>query len=161
MPHGEYDAITSEFAIANKSAKKRANHAIAIALNQGKLTRPLSCEQCSGTTPNGVIQAHHHLGYDREHWLTVQWLCARCHSAAHGLEDRKRAAAARNAALTPERRSEISRAASQAGRGKWLEQTTAEERSAQAKARYAAMSPEVKAERARKISESLRSRKRK
>ena len=29
------------------------------------------------------IQAHHHNGYEREHWLDVVWLCRACHNDTH------------------------------------------------------------------------------
>lgn len=50
------------------------------AVSAGTLIRPDSCSRCGKEcTPEG----HHHKGYDREYWLDVIWLCARCHRQEH------------------------------------------------------------------------------
>jgi hypothetical protein len=69
--------------------KYRAKSAVHRAVKRGDIIRPEACECCSyepGFTRDGraLIQAHHVLGYDREHWLDVVWVCPRC----HGLLDR-------------------------------------------------------------------------
>ncbi len=61
--------------------KVRARSAVMIALNSGRMVRPTSCSDCG---QERSLQAHHHMGYDREHWLDVEWLCGPCHRALHG-----------------------------------------------------------------------------
>ncbi len=58
----------------------RAYTAVKVAIRAGRLKR-LPCERC-GSEP---AEAHHHHGYDREHWLDVQWLCKQCHEDDHRL----------------------------------------------------------------------------
>lgn len=64
-------------------ARMAVNRAIA----KGRLTRPASCSRCgadgSRCDCKVEIHAHHHLGYAREHWLDVIWLCHRCHENEH------------------------------------------------------------------------------
>jgi len=57
-----------------------ASWAITRAVKQGKLTKPPHCEQddCQETK----IEAHHHMGYEPEHWLDVIWLCRPHHEDA-------------------------------------------------------------------------------
>ena len=42
--------------------------------------KKLPCEICK-TTKN--IEAHHYLGYEKENWLKVKWLCIKHHRAEH------------------------------------------------------------------------------
>ena len=58
----------------------RAWTAIRYATKSGKIVRPKRCEACGSTRR---IEAHHYLGYAKEHWLEVRWLCGECHIAAH------------------------------------------------------------------------------
>lgn len=58
---------------------RRAGEAVNRAVKQGKLVRPDACYNC-GSARN--IEAHHHLGYAREHRLDVVWLCKSCHAKA-------------------------------------------------------------------------------
>lgn len=41
----------------------------------------------SPATVNGRnrVEAHHHKGYDEDHWLDVVWLCRSCHVLAEEL----------------------------------------------------------------------------
>jgi hypothetical protein len=50
------------------------------ALRAGELVRPARCELCGA---GGRIEGHHFKGYARRYWLTVEWLCVRCHRGAH------------------------------------------------------------------------------
>jgi hypothetical protein len=59
--------------------KVRAQAEVSKAIRHGELIRPEQCENCGRTCKP---QAHHHLGYAKEHWLHVQWLCRSCHNAA-------------------------------------------------------------------------------
>jgi hypothetical protein len=129
--------------------QRLAHRAVSRAVRDGVLIRPTSCQDC-GDSPNKIV-AHHHMGYSEEHHLSVQWLCTRCHEKAHGTERGKRAAAGRQAALSPERRSEISRKAGLAAKGAWKAKSTPEERSAMARERYARLTPEQKEARNKKI----------
>lgn len=58
---------------------RRAGHAVETAILKGTLVRPKSCSAC-GT--NAAVEAHHHKGYAREHWLDVLWFCASYHPTA-------------------------------------------------------------------------------
>jgi hypothetical protein len=59
--------------------KMRAHHAVRCAVKSGKLVRPEICSSCRRPCK---AQAHHHKGYQEEHWLEVEWLCAKCHYRA-------------------------------------------------------------------------------
>lgn len=61
-------------------AKLKAKNAISYAIRRDKLIRPKTCEICN---LYGKIEAHHYLGYAKEHWLDVQWLCKKCHAFIH------------------------------------------------------------------------------
>lgn len=57
-----------------------ARSAIAYALRDGIITRPDECAKCvSECKP----EAHHYLGYSKEHHFSIQWLCKSCHSEIH------------------------------------------------------------------------------
>lgn len=64
--------------------KEKARSAVNLAVRKRELTRPATCQHPGKYAPqcSGEIQAHHHMGYDRENWLVVEWLCAVCHNAA-------------------------------------------------------------------------------
>lgn len=57
--------------------ENRARSAVAHAVKTGALVR-LACF-CGETE----VEGHHHLGYDRDHWLDVEWLCDPHHKEAH------------------------------------------------------------------------------
>lgn len=62
--------------------KTKAWGAVRRALVKEELQRPETCEDCGR---EGVrLNAHHHKGYAKAHWLDVRWLCARCHRKAEG-----------------------------------------------------------------------------
>jgi hypothetical protein len=61
--------------------KHRAHVAVELAIKQGRLTRPLICEDCGAD--GRAIQAHHD-DYSRP--IEVRWLCAPCHGAYHAQE---------------------------------------------------------------------------
>jgi hypothetical protein len=78
--HGrEYMRRNAEEFRINNPQKKRAQNEVAKAVKDGRMTRPESCVSC-GTQckPSG----HHRLGYARQHWFDVQWLCRSCHYKA-------------------------------------------------------------------------------
>lgn len=66
-----------------------ARRTVRWAINTGRL-HPLPCQSCGF---RGHVHAHHEVwgvdgpcieeSYKREHWLNVQWLCAKCHKARH------------------------------------------------------------------------------
>jgi hypothetical protein len=60
------------------AAKIAARKAVARAISNGHLLKD-KCEVCESS----VVEAHHYKGYSREHWLTVQWLCKKCHAKQH------------------------------------------------------------------------------
>lgn len=66
--------------------KDKARAAVNAAVAAGRLERPASCSLCGqdpGTAADGrsLLRADHFKGYDREHWLTVRWICVRCDGA--------------------------------------------------------------------------------
>lgn len=62
--------------------RQRAGSLVKKAIESGALVRPTRCQQCAREV-SYRIHAHHHMGYEEEHALDVQWLCARCHTKAH------------------------------------------------------------------------------
>jgi len=59
--------------------EKRARYLLNKAVQQGIIDRPTHCSRCPRS---GRIHAHHARGYTDPY--DVDWLCARCHKAAHG-----------------------------------------------------------------------------
>ena len=57
---------------------RQAIAAVQYAIQKGTLIRPDTCEKCGKTNPEG----HHSNGYEKEHWLDVEWLCKDCHGEA-------------------------------------------------------------------------------
>ncbi len=55
-----------------------AHKRVARAIASGRLVRPTKCERCPEVCKPGA----HHEDYSRP--LDVEFLCARCHKAAHG-----------------------------------------------------------------------------
>lgn len=62
-----------------RPARRLAIEAVRQAMRSGKAKRPMACDECGKQCKP---QAHHHLGYAKEHWLAVRWLCPVCHRAA-------------------------------------------------------------------------------
>lgn len=58
----------------------RASMAVQRALKDGRLVRPAQCSKCGA---EGKPQAHHHIGYAKEHHLDVIWVCRSCHEREH------------------------------------------------------------------------------
>jgi hypothetical protein len=54
--------------------------AVRWALLLGVLDRPDACERCDAPRR---LHAHHGRGYDRDHWIDVDWLCSPCHRIIH------------------------------------------------------------------------------
>jgi hypothetical protein len=61
-----------------RSLKLQAQTALGNARRRGKLI-PGPCEVC-GTEK---VVGHHYLGYEKENWFKVQWLCGMHHYEAH------------------------------------------------------------------------------
>ena len=57
-----------------------AYQAVTWAERFGLLIRPETCERCGS---GAKLHAHHHNGYEREHWIDVQYLCSPCHRTVH------------------------------------------------------------------------------
>lgn len=57
--------------------KHKANYSLRNAVNSGKIIKPNKCEveNCNETK----VYGHHYLGYEKENWLKVQWLCSKHH----------------------------------------------------------------------------------
>lgn len=64
-----------------------ARRAVHNAVRRGALTKK-PCLRCGFDEDARLIEAHHYRGYDREHWLDVQWLCSRCHAEVDELRRR-------------------------------------------------------------------------
>ena len=68
-----------------RNHKQRARRAVREAIEAGCLTRPSTCDECGAECKP---HAHHHMGYDEQHWLDVRFLCVDCHIIAHhGFDD--------------------------------------------------------------------------
>lgn len=64
--------------------KARAWGAVRAALKRGDLiSQP--CVKCGSDRS----EAHHHKGYEPEHWLDVEWLCRPCHTLEHRREENR------------------------------------------------------------------------
>jgi ribosomal protein S27AE len=71
----KFIASARRWAIRNPE-KRMAQNAVNNALRDGRLTKPMFCEQCSASP----VQAHHD-NYSKP--LEVRWLCVDCHGIAH------------------------------------------------------------------------------
>ena len=60
--------------------KRRAHVMLNKMVSTGKIEKPVICSNC-GCSPKR-LEAHHHNGYAKEHWLDVVWLCHPCHEKA-------------------------------------------------------------------------------
>jgi hypothetical protein len=83
-------ALVRKFMVKHPEMRQ-AHTAVYRALRRGDIVRPDVCSRCEkspGLSPTGrsLLHAHHYLGYAREHWLDVQFLCPYC----HGNERRKK-----------------------------------------------------------------------
>ena len=65
---------------ARANGKWQARVELRKAWLRGDIKRPSACKQCERKC---IPEGHHYLGYRKEHWLDVQWLCIRCHRALH------------------------------------------------------------------------------
>lgn len=55
-----------------------ARRAVYEAVRRGEMVKsPCHCGEVR-------VEGHHHMGYEPEHWLSVQWLCRAHHREAHG-----------------------------------------------------------------------------
>lgn len=62
--------------------KVAARYAVNLEVRTGRLQKPndLPCADCGHVYDGGMRHEYdHHLGYDREHWLSVQAVCVACH----------------------------------------------------------------------------------
>lgn len=59
--------------------QRKARSAISNALRLGKIIKPIKCQACGCVEK---LEAHHWKGYEKEHWLDVQWLCHKHHLEA-------------------------------------------------------------------------------
>lgn len=65
---------------AKHPLERKAHAFLNDSIKAGKLTKPEECSKCFRRKPEiNRIEGHHHLGYAREHWLTVTWVCSSCH----------------------------------------------------------------------------------
>ena len=74
------DAAYRERVRITEPERRRARLAVATLVRSGDIVKPSVCVGCGLPKP---LDAHHHLGYAVEHWLSVQWLCRACHKALH------------------------------------------------------------------------------
>jgi len=66
--------------------KYKAHNALSNAIRDRKIIKPSACEKCG--TSNKKIHGHHWHGYDKDHWLDVQWLCPICHKSEETIVSR-------------------------------------------------------------------------
>lgn len=57
--------------------KRTAHIRLKMAIRDGSLVRPENCEQCGKLC---VVHGHH---YDYTKWISVRWLCCKCHRGEH------------------------------------------------------------------------------
>lgn len=57
-----------------------ARSAVSCATKKGSLIIPDICSECGQLAK---VESHHHLGYEKEHRLNIQWLCRSCHLSLH------------------------------------------------------------------------------
>lgn len=64
--------------------KRKAQSCIHSVVSDGKIppAKDLICKECG----NSAKEYHHHLGYEREHWMDVIPLCKKCHRDRHNKE---------------------------------------------------------------------------
>lgn len=60
--------------------KYQARTAVSNALQEGRLTKPDTCEDCGEPTKSRDLHGHHE---DYSKPLDVEWLCATCHGKRH------------------------------------------------------------------------------
>lgn len=78
-PERKEQARQSQLKQRRRSPEKAAaRRKFARALKTGKIQRPDTCQECGAA---GRIEGHHP---DYSKPLEVEWLCFRCHRAAHG-----------------------------------------------------------------------------
>lgn len=58
--------------------KNDARLAVRRALKDKTIVRPTHCDKCK----RGCVPTAHHDSYDEDKWLTVRWLCSKCHAKA-------------------------------------------------------------------------------
>lgn len=63
--------------------KNKARHAVKVALINGIITRPSNCELCGDPDKKlkdgrSALRADHYLGYSKEHYLSVKFICVVC-----------------------------------------------------------------------------------
>lgn len=63
-----------------RPAYTRAWQAVMWGLEFGLIVKPNACQMCNNVAR---LHGHHGRGYDKAHWLDVDWLCAPCHKVAH------------------------------------------------------------------------------
>ena len=63
--------------------REYASMTIATNCQRGNIIKPETCDWCHKKPEAGYIQGHHHLGYERENWKNVLWLCPQCHAQEH------------------------------------------------------------------------------
>lgn len=60
--------------------KITARASLQAAVRHGKIEK-LPCEKCGEIE----VEAHHHMGYSKEYWRIVKWLCTKHHKEAHAV----------------------------------------------------------------------------
>lgn len=63
--------------------KFKAQYELRRAVAKGIIDKPRICEGCNNHLDSQRIYGHHHLGYNKDHWYDIKWLCAGCHALAH------------------------------------------------------------------------------
>lgn len=63
--------------------KQKARAKLARAIRLGKIIKPDKCDSTLVNECRGIVEAHHYLGYEGEHWKDVIWLCKVHHMFLH------------------------------------------------------------------------------
>ena len=82
VEHPEKIMLTRVATCEKNPTKLNAYRAVEAAIMCGAIVKPERCSKCGGAdmSKKRRVHAHHH---DYTHPLAVEWLCPKCHAAAH------------------------------------------------------------------------------
>lgn len=72
------DAVIKSRRTLENNARHRASENVRLHVKNGDIKKS-PCEVCGDINSN----AHHYLGYDKEHYLDIKWLCTKHHNGVH------------------------------------------------------------------------------
>lgn len=78
-PQGKETEKRAHYAAMQREPEKYvARYKLRYAVSRGQITKE-PCQDCG----KAKVEAHHHKGYEPEHWLDVMWLCRKHHRDIH------------------------------------------------------------------------------